>query len=129
MMRTFTRYLIVQAPGWLLVGACLLLFWPRTGLSPWVAVAVFAAWMAKDFLLYPFVRVAYEGSKSPAEQMIGRQGVARENLDPTGYVEVGGELWHAEVDANERRIAKGVPVRIKAVSGLTVYVTRDGDGQ
>jgi membrane protein implicated in regulation of membrane protease activity len=128
-MSTFTRYLMVQAPGWLLVGVCLLLFWPRTDLSPWLAGAIFAAWIAKDFLLYPLVRVAYDGSKSPSEQLIGRQGVARENLDPKGYVEVGGELWHAETAANERCIAKGVPVRIRAVSGLTVYVTREGDGQ
>jgi membrane protein implicated in regulation of membrane protease activity len=126
MTRTFTRYVIVQAPGWLLIGACLLLLWRRTDLSPWLAAAVFTIWLVKDFLLYPFLRVAYEGSKSPSEQLIGKQGVARENLDPKGYVDVGGELWRAEVAANEPSITKGEPVSIKAVSGITVYVMRAG---
>lgn len=122
-MRPYTKYVLVQAPGWVLVGLLLLWLWPKTGWNPWIAVAGFAVWVVKDFLLYPFVRIAYRDSSPPGDQLVGMQGIARENLDPQGYVDVAGELWRAEIAPLETAIPSGSPVRVRAVSGLTLYVT------
>lgn len=124
-MTAFTKYVLVQVPGWVLVGAFLLWFWPQTEWSHWIAVAGFAVWVIKDFLIYPFVRIAYEKYRSPGDRLIGQQGIARESLAPQGYVDVAGELWRAQIVPEETPIPSGALVRVRGVSGLTLYVTRE----
>jgi membrane protein implicated in regulation of membrane protease activity len=121
-VRTLRRYLLFQIPGWLLAIAVLgaLRAWAR--IEPWVLGLLLALWVAKDVALYPLVRKAYEcDTKAGPEQLVGCTGVARERLDPSGYVLLRGELWRAEAPPGER-IDPGTPVRVTAARGYTLMV-------
>ena len=65
--RVLRRYLLFQVPGWIIVAALcgLATRWP--GLSPVTASVLFAAWVAKDLLLYPWLRHGYApgGGEAP----------------------------------------------------------------
>ena len=56
------------------------------------------------------------------EGMIGEEGEALHNLDPTGMVRVHGELWNARTDSG--KIEQGEKVKVTAIENLTLYVTR-----
>jgi membrane-bound serine protease (ClpP class) len=53
------------------------------------------------------------------EQLVGQTGEVREEVDGTGMVFVGGELWRARADG---KIPAGSQVRVLRVEGLTLYV-------
>ncbi|MGH2619438.1 MAG: NfeD family protein [Anaerolineales bacterium] len=61
------------------------------------------------------------------EALIGRTGIAKTELAPTGMVQVAGELWSAEVEDRSRTVAAGQDVEVTGVEGLSLKVrTRDG---
>ncbi len=74
--------------------------------------------------MFPFVRKAYDHDplKPAAYRMIGRRAVARERLSPSGYVQVHGELWRAELMPGTAAVEKGRPVRVVEIRGLTLLV-------
>lgn len=118
------KYVLLQIPGW--VAAILLLaaavrWW---NLSERVALALFGIWVLKDAALYPVLRVAYEirGGSGGADALVGARGIAKEPLDPSGYVQVGAELWRAEVASGQPPTPPGAAVRVRAVSRLTLLV-------
>jgi membrane-bound ClpP family serine protease len=79
-------------------------------------------WIAKDIILYPFVWRAYEwGNQKENNSMIGLSGVAKDRLDPSGYILVRGELWKATV-VQDGSVDKGEKVIIKGIRGLTLLV-------
>jgi membrane protein implicated in regulation of membrane protease activity len=93
------------------------------GLDGWLAVAACAAWVAKDAVLFAFVRDAYSvGVRAPAEALLGARGVATEAIDPDGYVRVGHELWRARLAPGAAPIASGAAVLVESVEGLTLRV-------
>jgi membrane-bound ClpP family serine protease len=57
--------------------------------------------------------------------MIGARGVAKEKLNPAGYVKIRGELWRAEKIGEGPPIEEGQPVRVKKMEGLTLFVLQD----
>ena len=57
---------------------------------------------------------------------MAKTGIAIDDIDPDGYVEVGSELWRATTDDKKSRIEKGNKVIIKSVKGLTLFVTKSG---
>jgi membrane-bound serine protease (ClpP class) len=57
--------------------------------------------------------------------MVGRLAVARGNLGPEGHVNVDGEIWRAVAEGGA--IPAGEKVRVTAVDGLTLRVSRAGD--
>jgi membrane protein implicated in regulation of membrane protease activity len=117
------KYVLLQIPGWILVGGLLALGVRWWGLSHRLALALFALWLLKDAVLFPFLRVAYEpGGGGGADALIGARGVASQSLDPRGYVRVGAELWRAEVTDGARPIPRGGGVRVRQVRGLTLLV-------
>jgi membrane protein implicated in regulation of membrane protease activity len=59
--------------------------------------------------------------------MIGRRGIAEEQLSPTGYIRVKDELWKAEVIGG-RAAEKGETVRTHGIRGLILLVEHEGDG-
>ncbi|HEV8712504.1 MAG TPA: NfeD family protein [Candidatus Binatia bacterium] len=125
-MTTWTKYLLLQTPGWLVMAVLLLGLWHWLGLSPWVAIGLFVVWVVKDFLLYPFVRSSYETTaKTGSQQLVGALGVARERLAPNGYVHVHGELWQATAEPSHTPIAAGSTIRVQAAHGLTLIVTAE----
>lgn len=127
-MSTFTKYVLLQVPSWLILAFLLIGLRHWIDLPLWVAVGLFALWVVKDFVLYPFVRSAYE-SNAPtgSKQLIGAQGVVHEQLDPNGYVQVNGELWRAIAEPSDQPIPSGTPIRVREADGLTLIVSADTD--
>lgn len=124
-MPAWQRYLAAQIPGAVLVGVGLWLFWGQTGLPGWMGVAFFAFWIAKDALLYPLMRRAYESSEVRAQRLVGATGVARAELAPDGQVEVRGETWRARAVEGEDPIAAGAAVVVRGVDRFTLLVARE----
>jgi membrane protein implicated in regulation of membrane protease activity len=123
-MRPFTRYLLLELPGWVIAAVVLAWLWPLGGLDPWLGAGVFALWVAKDLAVYPFLRIAYEPGRTGVEQLVGLRGVVSRAVDPVGYVRLRGERWRAELAPGERPIPAGVEVEVRSAEGLTLRVAR-----
>ncbi|MGH9783362.1 MAG: hypothetical protein ACRD88_04185, partial [Terriglobia bacterium] len=54
------RYLLFQIPGWILAALLLGALQRWLGLPLEFAIGLFVLYVAKDFLIYPYVRKAYE---------------------------------------------------------------------
>lgn len=121
-MRTITRYYLFQIPGWIFAGILLAVLRLLFDLPLWVAIGLFVLFVMKDVALYPLLRNAYQIGESGAAQLVGLKGVARDRLDPHGYVSVRGELWHARVEDGSGPIPSGAPVRVVAGHRMTLTV-------
>ena len=121
--RTFVRYVALEAPGWVLAGWLAWWLAAQAIVAPWLAALGWALFVVKDFALYPWLRDAYAaGNPDAAAQLVGRTGLARERIDPSGYVRIGAELWRAELAAGGAPIDAGASVRVREVRGLTLIV-------
>ncbi len=86
-------------------------------------------WVIKDLVFYPLLRNAYESSpKTGADQLVGLQGVAQEQIDPRGYIHVRGELWRAETEPGNGPILAGSRVKVLAANGMTLIVAKEDTG-
>lgn len=123
-MSVLTRYLLFQVPGWIAVAIVMGLLHHWLGIAPWIAVAVTFLWAAKDFLLYPWFRSAYEGPArtSALDRLVGAAGVAEEDLAPVGYARVRGELWRARVNPEDGPVRRGERIRVRGVDGALLVV-------
>ncbi len=54
--------------------------------------------------------------------MVGARGTAKEPLTPSGYVQVRGELWKAELAEGGQPVEEGDPVQVQKIRGLTLIV-------
>lgn len=78
------------------------------------------------FFFFVVGSVVKTRGKAPAtgrESFIGREGVARTDLDPRGRVFVDGALWSAQA-VGEPVILKGEPVRVVGRDGMLLSVER-----
>jgi membrane-bound serine protease (ClpP class) len=62
-----------------------------------------------------------EPVRTGSEELLGAVGEVREPLDPEGQVFLGGALWRARAQGDER-IGLGNRVRVTSVDGLTLEV-------
>ena len=121
--RAFRRYFLLETPGWVISAIVLGLLVRFEKLSVPIALGLFALWVAKDFALYPLLRIAYEDSNPhPSAKLVGALGTAKQRLDPEGYVQVGSELWRARVARDARPVESGDAVRVVEVQDLTLRV-------
>jgi membrane-bound ClpP family serine protease len=119
----FARYLLLEIPGWIVAAVVLTLLARAGELHASTALLLFAIWVAKDFALYPILRVGYQPSPPDGSgSLVGALGTARERLDPAGWVRVGSELWRAELVPGQPPVEAGGSVRVVAVSRLTLRV-------
>ena len=121
--RVLRRYLLFQLPGWVVVATLcgLATRWP--GLSTSTALLLFAAWVVKDLLLYPWLRHGYvPGSGDAQRTLVGATGVAEQALAPSGWVRVRGELWRAHLRSGVSILEKGAAVRVVDVDGMEIVV-------
>lgn len=58
------------------------------------------------------------------EELIGMTGDVRQTLSPRGQVFIDGALWQAEASDPAERIAYGEQIRVDALKGLTLSVSR-----
>ncbi len=124
-MRTLTRYYLFQIPGWLLAVVLVAVLHSGLGLPAWAALTVLGVVVMKDVVCYPFLRKAYRLEASGAARLVDLRGVARDSLNPTGYVSVRGELWRARTGPGATAIPAGAEVRVVQGHRMTLTVTRD----
>ena len=122
-MKTFHKYLLLQIPGWILWS--LILMWAHASLTLplWTGGVLLCLAVVKDFVLYPFVRSAYESDvKTGVERLVGVGGKVQRALDPKGYIRVNGELWQAKTELADQPLPSGCSVTVRAFRGLTLIV-------
>ena len=90
--RVLLRYLAFQAPSWVLWGIVLYMIRRFMGFPAWIVWAAISIWIAKDFLMLPFVWRSYEIELEQRHPLTGAEGVVEKPLAPTGYIQVRGEL-------------------------------------
>jgi membrane protein implicated in regulation of membrane protease activity len=122
-LRTFTKFVLFEAAGWVLAVLVALALHEWAGLSPIVCAVLVAAWILKSFVTYPSVRKAYAGgTRTPQESLLDSTGVVVKPLRPVGIVRLGSELWKAEPAVDGQEIPRGRRVRVTEVRGLTLRV-------
>jgi membrane protein implicated in regulation of membrane protease activity len=123
-----SRYLFAQVPGWVIVAIGAVVA-SSYGADERLAWTIAAAWVVKDLVAYPFVRRAYERSRSATEALVGAVGVVRDALSPSGWITIRGEVWRAELapDAGAGPIPAGRRVRVHSIDGRTLRVVPAND--
>jgi membrane-bound serine protease (ClpP class) len=75
--------------------------------------------------------LALRAQKAPVrtglESLVGRIGSARTDINPTGNVQVGGELWSAELESDSSPIPAGSRVIVTGKHGIRITVRRADD--
>lgn len=113
------RYLVWQAPGWLVVAAAALGTAALVGLPWWLAALATGLFVVKDLALYPAMRAVFRAPAGP--RPIGARAEVTEALTPIGWVRVDSELWKARARGGEP-VPAGRTVRVVAAAGLTLIV-------
>jgi membrane protein implicated in regulation of membrane protease activity len=113
------KYALFQLPGLFLFFLILILVQRWTDLPLRSIWGLLILWVIKDVVLFFFVWRAYQRVANP---LIGMKGVAEEQLAPSGYVRVRGELWKVEVIDSNLQIDKGEAVKVRRICGLTLFV-------
>jgi len=121
--------LTVAGTASLIVGALILFNSPSTPIffrvSVPLVVLISLLTAAIFFTILTFgLRAQKVPVKTGSESLIGREGIARSELSPRGTVQVGGELWSAELAEREPPIAAGERVIVTAVSGIRLKVKK-----
>lgn len=121
--RILLRYWLLQLPALALLVLILVYAQRWVDLPAWLFWGSLAIWVVKDAVLYPFVWRAYDWDRSKdSNSMVGAKGIAKELLAPSGYVQVRGELWKAELAEGVQSVEEGEPVLVQEVRGLTLIV-------
>ena len=131
-VRVLIKFILLQLP--LLVLLPMVLFFIRQ----WVDIPVWLIWgivallIIKDTIMFPIVWRSYDqslpGPGDPAS-IVGMQGIAKDRLAPTGYIQVRSELWRAEVMEGSAPIAQGKGVQVVGIEGLTLLVRAEDEHQ
>lgn len=123
--RPLVRYVLFQIPGWILAAALLYWLWPRTGLEPWLGALAVAVWIAKDFVMWPLMKAAYQTDvRTGGEEFVGETAVVQKRLAPIGSVRIRGELWRAREEGEGGAVDAGATVEVIAARGMTLVVRR-----
>lgn len=121
--RVLLKYSLLQLPGVALLLVILVFVQRWVDIPPWAQWCIVGLWVAKDVILFPFVWRSYAwGRPEDKNPMLGAQAVAKDRLAPSGYVQVRGEIWWAEVVKGSPPVDQGEMVRVRDVRGLTLIV-------
>jgi len=117
------KYILLQIPSLLLIIIILILFHDWIGIPDWLIWVIIILWISKDVILYPKIKKAYIGEEKQAmDSLIGHMGIAQEDINPTGYIRIGNELWKAIAESKHKKIKKGNSVLVVSVKGLSLIV-------
>jgi membrane protein implicated in regulation of membrane protease activity len=127
--RVWPRYVAHQVPGWIAVAAAAALASHLDWIAPiWVAGLV-AIVVAKDALMYRWMRVAYlPATLHGPESLLARPVRVERTLEPVGRVRVGPEVWRARCETASDPIEAGEWVVVREVRGLELVVDRAPEG-
>jgi membrane-bound serine protease (ClpP class) len=117
--------------GSLIVGALVLFNSPVTPRFQHVSVPlVVGTSVFSGAIFFGIMMIAVRAQRAPIqtgqERMEGREGFARTELTPKGSVQVGGELWSAELDQNGVSVPAGTKIQVVKVDGLRLIVRKAG---
>lgn len=122
-MRIFVRYIFFQLPVLIIVIIVLYCLQGYVLFSNLTKYTIILLWILKDIIAFPFVWPSYDSkTKDAAHSMIGKEGIAQERLNPSGYVRIGSELWMADVTDNHSYIEEGESVTVIHIDGLKLTV-------
>lgn len=122
-LKTLLRYVFLQLPIPVLLGVIYLISRQYDSIPSQIILIVLAVWLIKDIILYPLVWKAYQPHNiEESESMQGLKGKALTDVNPTGRVEVRGEIWQARVVKERNPVIKNDTVRIVRVQNLTLIV-------
>ena len=89
----------------------------------WPCLGLVALWVVKDIALFPFVWRSYDAQPlGSGHSMLGAMGIVKDELAPTGYIQVGGELWRAQALEGNLPVESGKTICIREIRGLTLLV-------
>jgi membrane-bound serine protease (ClpP class) len=113
--------------GSLIVGALVLFNTPATPSFQHVSVPlVVGVSVVSGAIFFVIMMIAVRAQRIPIrvgeESMSGRMGITRTDLSPKGSVQVGGELWSAELEDESSFLPAGTRVEVVKVDGLRVIV-------
>jgi len=124
--RVVIKYSLLQLPALVFLALILHLIQLWVQMPAWLIWGMVGLWVVKDVMLFPFVWRSYDQNRlADANSMVGLHGIAKNSLTPSGYVEVHGELWRAEVMQGSPFVESGGGVRVKEIRGLTLIVQPD----
>jgi membrane-bound serine protease (ClpP class) len=116
--------------GSLIVGALVLFNTPVTPSFQHVSVPlVVGISLVSGGIFFVIMMIAVRAQRTPIrtgeESMTGRTGTARTDLTPKGSVQIGGELWSAELEKDDgTKLPAGTRVVVVRVDGLRVIVRK-----
>ncbi|MFZ0531767.1 MAG: nodulation protein NfeD [Anaerolineales bacterium] len=115
--------------GSLIVGALVLFNTPVTPSFQHVSVPlVIGVSVVSGAIFFVIMMIAVRAQRTPIrtgeESMSGRKGVARTELAPKGSVQVGGELWSAELEVDAVSLPAGSRIEVVKVDGLRLIVRK-----
>lgn len=122
-MNAALRYWLFQLPGFAGAGGALYLAVGFEWIGTWTAVGGLAAWVLKDWLLYPLLKNSYTPASAVRDRYVGRTAVATEPLAPDGYVRIGRELWRARLAEPHQTAPAGAELEVVAREGLLLRVS------
>jgi membrane-bound serine protease (ClpP class) len=112
----------------MMLGSLMLYDAPETGLRiSWLVILPTVGITAGMviFAVSAGIKALFRPPTTGTVGMLGRIGVAKTPLNPEGQVLVDGELWRAV--AQDGPLQAGETVRVAAIDGLTLKVTRAGE--
>ena len=115
--------------GSLIVGALVLFNTPTTPSFQHVSVPlVIGVSIVSGAIFFGIMMIAVRAQHTPIkvgeESMAGRMGIARSDLNPSGSVQVGGELWTAELEEGSPELYAGDRIKVVRVEGLRLIVRK-----
>ncbi|NJD60231.1 MAG: hypothetical protein C3F13_03595 [Anaerolineales bacterium] len=116
--------------GSLIIGALVLFNTPTTPSFQHVSVPlVVIVSIVSGAVFFTIMMIAVRAQHTPIhtgeESMLGREGIARTDLNPKGSVQLGGELWTAELEEGiTDRVRHGTRVTVIKVDGLRLIVRK-----
>ena len=124
--RVVIKYTLLQLPALVFLALIFHVIRQWVEMPAWLIWGIIALWVVKDVVLFFFVWRAYDQNPlADANSMVGLHGVAKDRLAPSGYVEVHGELWQAEVMEGGLPVESGKGIRVRGIRGLTLIVQPD----
>lgn len=113
----------------MIVGGLVLFNTVTTPYSQPVSVPlVIATGIVMGAIFFVIIGIAIRAQKRPLRigkvSLVGRTGLAQSVIDPRGSVQIGSELWTAELAEGERGIIQGTPVVVTEMKGFHVKVKR-----
>jgi membrane-bound serine protease (ClpP class) len=115
--------------GALIVGSLVLFNSPGTPQFQRVSVPlVIVVSIGTAAVFFVILLIAIRAQKAPIrtgqESLVGKLGIARNNIAPHGSVQLAGELWSAELEEGEEPIQRGDKVIVVRAEGIRVFVRK-----